>query len=130
MLRYDEVNWDLAACRGLYTDLFYQVEEERSKIAYYYINAVRMTCTKCQIWDRCLEYAFKNEQYGVWGGLTSQERLSFSEPEKYERQRVEALMRLMELGINLQHLNEIFARSGVKPKGKELNEYKDNDGGI
>ena len=32
-------------------------------------------CGECPVRQQCLEYALKvNEQYGVWGGLTSKER--------------------------------------------------------
>jgi hypothetical protein len=72
MPRYDEVDWDQAACRGtIYTDLLYSVEEQRSIMQYEYINALRSICGQCPIWEECLTYAMENESYGVWGGMTS-----------------------------------------------------------
>jgi hypothetical protein len=92
--------------------MFYSVEEERSADAYWHINAVRSLCGKCVLQKECLTYAFKHEQYGVWGGLTSQERKSFSEPEKYPQQRQRALNDLIPLGITLDQLKECYEHSG------------------
>ncbi|MEU9119124.1 WhiB family transcriptional regulator [Streptomyces sp. NPDC048506] len=37
--------------------------------------AARKVCAQCQVRAECLDYALrKNEPYGVWGGLTRQER--------------------------------------------------------
>lgn len=105
---YAEVNWDQAECRGVYTDLFYRVEEERNVNAYPYIDAVRSICAKCPIWEDCLTYAIRHEQYGVWGGLTSMERKSFEQPDKYPAQRSRALLALEQYGITLDQLKECY----------------------
>lgn len=107
---YAKVKWKDAECRNLeiYTDLFYEVEEERSSSAYDHINSLRGICTSCPIWRDCLTYAFKNEQYGMWGGLTSQERVSMVEPLKYPNQRARALQALKLLGITVQQIRECF----------------------
>lgn len=111
MPKYEEVNWDLAECAGLYTDLFYDIEEERSAKAYQYINAVRSVCARCPLWQTCLAYAFQNEKYGVWGGMTSLERASIEEPEKYPVQRRRALFDLMEHGITLHQIKQALVLS-------------------
>ena len=41
------------------------------------MQTIRPTCFSCPFWKRCLEWGFKNEEFGVWGGLTSTERRSF-----------------------------------------------------
>jgi WhiB family redox-sensing transcriptional regulator len=110
--QYNEVDWSTAECRDTYTDMFYSVEEERSADAYWHINAVRSICAKCPLQRECLTYAFKHEQYGVWGGLTAQERKSFTSPEKYPQQRQRALLELMQYGITLQMLKECYEYSG------------------
>ncbi len=104
MSEYGEVNWELAECRDVYTDLFYSVEEERNANAYNNINALRSVCARCPIWKACLSYAFENESYGVWGGLTSMERQSFRHPDKYPQQRQRALVALIETGITLAQI--------------------------
>lgn len=105
---YTKVDWEKAECRSLeiYTDLFYDVEEERSSNAYDHINSLRGVCASCPIWQNCLTYAFKNEQYGMWGGLTSQERISMTDPTKYPNQRQRALRSLSDYGITLHQLKE------------------------
>lgn len=108
MPKYSEVNWDNAECKRLeiYTDLFYDVEEERSTDAYDHINSLRMVCVSCPIWKECLTYAFENEQYGMWGGMTSQERASIDNPLKYPNQRRRGLFALQQMGINYDQILE------------------------
>jgi predicted RecB family nuclease len=105
---YAKVDWSKAECRNLeiYTDLFYEVEEERSSNAYDHINALRGICASCPIWQDCLTYAFKNEDYGMWGGLTSQERVSMVEPLKYPNQRARALASMKTLGVTVHQIKE------------------------
>ena len=104
MPKYNEINWELAECRGMYTDLFYRVEEERNVDAYFYINAVREVCARCPLWKQCFQYAFENERFGVWGGMTSLERASFDRPDKYPAQRQRALRSLSDFGITLENI--------------------------
>lgn len=111
MPKYEEVDWDKAECRGAYTNLFYDIEEERNFSAYQYINAVRSMCARCPIWFECLAYAFSNEGFGVWGGMTSLERRSIYEPQKYPAQRRRALQDLGLYGITLQRIKEAYEHS-------------------
>lgn len=106
MPKYEQVNWDLAECRGVYTDLFYRVEEERNIENYPYIDAVRSICARCPIWKDCLSYAFQNEDYGVWGGLTTAERRGVVDPSKYPAQYRRALFSMEEYGISLKQIRE------------------------
>jgi predicted RecB family nuclease len=106
--QYSEVDWESAECKRLeiYTDLFYDIEEERSVNAYDHINSVRAICVSCPIWKDCLTYAFQNENYGMWGGMTSQERASIDQPLKYPNQRIRGLQALQEMGITLEQIKE------------------------
>ena len=108
MPKYSEVNWKNAECVKLeiYTDLFFSVEEERSVLAYHYIDSLRSICASCPIWKDCLSYAMQYEQYGVWGGMTSQERISMRNPEKYPNQRERALDAFSKLGITYREIKE------------------------
>jgi hypothetical protein len=60
-----------SACRGLPSDMFVSGElmspvEE---------NAAKRVCTGCAVVTDCLSYAIVNAvRYGVWGGLTGEER--------------------------------------------------------
>jgi WhiB family redox-sensing transcriptional regulator len=111
MPKYTEVNWELAECQGVETDLFYRIEEERNSTAYKYINAVRSICGRCPIQRDCLAYAFKNETFGVWGGLTSMERRSVGEPDKYPIQLSRALQSLTMYGITYKEVKETYEHS-------------------
>ncbi len=108
MPKYTEVNWEDAECKRLeiHTDLFYDIEEQRSVNAYDHINSVRSICVSCSIWKDCLAYAFQNENYGMWGGMTSQERASIDEPLKYPNQRIRGLHALRQMGISLEQIKE------------------------
>ena len=111
MPKYTEVNWELAECQGVETDLFYRIEEERNSTAYKYINAVRSICGRCPIQRDCLAYAFENETFGVWGGLTSMERRSVGEPDKYPIQLNRALQSLTMYGITYKEVKETYEHS-------------------
>ena len=112
MPKFSDVNWKDGNCFGSNTDLFYAVEEERSIKAYDYINAVRTICAACPIWKECLSYAFANEDYGVWGGMTSMERRSISEPKKYPAQLRRARFDLEQYGITFDQIWEAYEHSG------------------
>jgi WhiB family redox-sensing transcriptional regulator len=111
MPKYSQIDWDLAECRGSYTELFYRVEEERNQTAYKYINAVRSICGRCPIQRECLAYAFGNEDFGVWGGLTSLERRSMGDPDKYPIQLNRALKALEMYGISYKEVRETYEHS-------------------
>ncbi|MFM8943750.1 MAG: WhiB family transcriptional regulator [Actinomycetota bacterium] len=59
---------DRAACHGVDPDVFFPVSEEEAGPALAY-------CIGCDQRADCLAWALKNgERYGVWGGLTEQQR--------------------------------------------------------
>ncbi len=59
---------DRAACFGVDPDVFFPISEEEAGPALTF-------CGACRIREECLAWALKNgERYGVWGGLTEQQR--------------------------------------------------------
>jgi WhiB family transcriptional regulator, redox-sensing transcriptional regulator len=58
---------DDAACRGLDPELFYA--EGGAAVA-----RAKGVCAECQLQPKCLEWAIKREEFGVWGGTTARER--------------------------------------------------------
>lgn len=57
-----------SACYGVDPDVFFPISEEEAGPALTF-------CSACTIRDECLAWALKNgERYGVWGGLTEQQR--------------------------------------------------------
>lgn len=64
-----------ALCRGLAPDPWYPPLESPTPNDYYAV--AREVCNRCPAWRSCLEYSYRNkddEKYGMWGGLTPQER--------------------------------------------------------
>jgi WhiB family transcriptional regulator, redox-sensing transcriptional regulator len=57
-----------AACFEVDPDVFFPTSEEEAGPALAF-------CKRCPIREECLAWALKNgERYGVWGGLTEQQR--------------------------------------------------------
>lgn len=60
--------WTLANCLGIDTNLFFP--ERGNPVA-----EAKQVCRGCMVRKDCLEYALTNaEVFGVWGGLSGQER--------------------------------------------------------
>lgn len=70
-MRYEDVDWERASCRGVLTDLFYL---ETNYEAYSVNPELRRMCSQCPILDQCREYAIWNETYGFWAGMTERQR--------------------------------------------------------
>ena len=61
---------DDAACREIAVELFFPPAEQESEVA-------KSVCAECTVRQPCLEFALaEGERFGIWGGLTSQERRS------------------------------------------------------
>ena len=59
---------DQAACRTLPLDVFFPPAEQEADVA-------KTVCSACLVKDPCLEAAIAaGERFGIWGGLTSDER--------------------------------------------------------
>ena len=59
-----------AACRTIPVELFFPLIEQESDDA-------KTVCMACTVREPCLEFAIEaGERFGVWGGLTPQERRS------------------------------------------------------
>lgn len=71
-------NWDWqvnAACRGAGVDLFFNPDSERGKSKRMREAAAKAVCVTCPVIEQCLSWAMTvGEPYGVWGGMTADER--------------------------------------------------------
>ena len=56
-----------AACIGLGDLLF----EDRMRTV---VKKAKRLCSTCAVKQECLDYALRNNEDGVWGGLTANER--------------------------------------------------------
>lgn len=60
--------WDLGACRGLDSAMFYPEDEADAEPA-------KAVCATCAVQVSCLEHALTiREKVGVWGGATERDR--------------------------------------------------------
>lgn len=68
--------WQLqGACRGHDPDLFYFLDYERGNARRERANAAKNICDDCPVREICRETAMATgEEYGIWGGLTPEER--------------------------------------------------------
>lgn len=63
------------ACRRAGTDTFFHPEGERGAQRRARVRSAKRICASCPVIERCLEHAFAVEEpYGVWGGLSEEER--------------------------------------------------------
>ena len=69
-------DWQLhALCRGLDTSVFFHPTGERGNAHDEREERARRICHECPVREACLQYALDTrEPYGVWGGLTEDER--------------------------------------------------------
>jgi len=64
-----------AACRGTDTSQFYHPENERGPSRVRREQAAKRVCANCPVIANCLRWALETrEPYGVWGGLSVDER--------------------------------------------------------
>lgn len=63
------------ACRNLDTEQFFHPEGERGGTRKRRDDAAKAICAQCPVIAQCREYGLSaQEPYGVWGGLTAEER--------------------------------------------------------
>ena len=77
-LREGDWDWQLeASCRGLDTATFYHPENERGPSRARRESRAKAVCAGCPVVQNCLRWALAaREPYGVWGGLSVDERES------------------------------------------------------
>ncbi len=70
-MRYEDVPWESAACKGVLTDLFFMENAAESQLI---TPTLRRMCRDCPILSECREYSVVHENNGFWGGMTKDER--------------------------------------------------------
>lgn len=64
-----------AECQNLGTDRFFHPAGERGEERSVRDEAAKEVCAQCPVRTECLRHALRvREPYGVWGGLTEEER--------------------------------------------------------
>jgi WhiB family redox-sensing transcriptional regulator len=79
------MDWlDLSACRVEGPDVFFPQRQGNRHTEARATAAAKAVCATCPVVDACLDHAIEtNEHYGVWGGMTTRERVA----EKRRRKR-------------------------------------------
>lgn len=76
--RTDLAGWEWqswAACKGVPTDWFFPPDREREKVRSSRIARAKSYCARCPVVSACRAYALQTyEPFGVWGGLSEEER--------------------------------------------------------
>ncbi|WP_040157975.1 WhiB family transcriptional regulator [Mobilicoccus massiliensis] len=68
------------ACRATGPTSFFHPEGERGARRRSRDAAAKLVCAGCPVIQECREHALRvREPYGVWGGMTEDERLAFYE---------------------------------------------------
>lgn len=62
------------ACREEDPDLFFPDSENEGRTIFEAVRQAKAICHACPVVDLCLEYALKNDPYGVWGATTEADR--------------------------------------------------------
>jgi WhiB family redox-sensing transcriptional regulator len=73
--------WQLSArCRGADTAMFFHPDGERGRSRRQREREAKQLCAQCSVVVQCRDYSLTfREPYGVWGGLTEDERLRMFE---------------------------------------------------
>jgi WhiB family redox-sensing transcriptional regulator len=82
-VRIDDWQWHArAACRGMGSDTFFYSENERGRNRRLREQAAKAVCRTCPVIAECLNWALTvNEPYGIWGGLSPDERRDSTLPQ-------------------------------------------------
>lgn len=64
-------NFEDPRCKGIDTEMYYPVEDSSSFPEKSLIVSI---CNSCTHLTECGEWGIKNERFGIWGGLTQNQR--------------------------------------------------------
>ena len=80
-------DWQMdGVCRGEDPNIFFHPEGERGAARENRQNAAKALCNRCPVITECAAHALSvREPYGVWGGMTEEEREAI-----YSRRRISA----------------------------------------
>ena len=78
----EEWDWQLrAACRGMDWEWFFPPDREQAKARSARISKAKAICAHCPAIIACRDYALRNgEPFGVWGGLSEDDRDRLTRP--------------------------------------------------
>jgi WhiB family redox-sensing transcriptional regulator len=68
-------NLEKAACIGVNPEIFFA--EDQVSPDFEMVEEARLVCASCAEQKECLGYGLRSENYGMWGGLTANERRNY-----------------------------------------------------
>jgi WhiB family redox-sensing transcriptional regulator len=80
-----------AICFGEDPDIFMPEGKDWMKIT----RQAKTICSRCPLLETCLNYAIRNDEWGIWGGTTMKERIYLR---KHPSRKAEFLKALVESG--------------------------------
>jgi len=82
------MDWrDEAACRDEDAELFFPIGT--TGVALEQVAAAKRICARCPVQEDCLEFALaSNQEAGIWGGLTEDERRTLKRARQRRRRLV------------------------------------------
>jgi WhiB family transcriptional regulator, redox-sensing transcriptional regulator len=88
MLLECKMDWRTeASCKDADPDLFFPIGT--TGVAIDQVDAAKRICTTCAVREPCLEFALaSNQDAGVWGGLTEDERRTLKRARQRRRRLV------------------------------------------
>ena len=102
------IEWERANCIGLDREAFFnadltskpRIDSEKKSLN----KQLRSVCMACPIWQDCLTWAFKNEDYGFWGGSNEFERAQL----KHKRSPQGLFSDLAKYGISERQIRSLM----------------------
>jgi WhiB family redox-sensing transcriptional regulator len=96
-MEHDLAWQDNAACRGEDPDTFFHPEGERGPAREARERAAKAVCAACPVLAQCAAHALAvREPYGVWGGMSEDERRALKRRVARNRARMAELNRMAE----------------------------------
>lgn len=76
------------ACQSLPTEMFFHPDGERGPRRAHRIATAKAVCATCPVIEACRNHALAvQEPYGIWGGLSEDERLAIIEQQELGARR-------------------------------------------
>jgi WhiB family transcriptional regulator, redox-sensing transcriptional regulator len=88
MLASQDYRWrDRAACRNSHPELFFPIGSTGDALAE--IDAAKAVCRSCPVRRECLAFSIEtNQESGVWGGMSEDERRALRRDWVAQRRRM------------------------------------------
>lgn len=82
-------------CNTLDPEVFFHPEGERGAPRRRRVEQAKAICSQCPVIQECREYALNNhEPYGVWGGLSEEERADIVRARTYSAKHTQFIQRV------------------------------------